>query len=137
MTTYVDARDLIVNHINSSFSADYPLLKVFYENTTEVDVNTVGSKYMRVGINFITAKQVSLELNPIDRTIGEVVFLFAYKEGEGTRDALGMFDYVRGLFSYKYLGGVNFRVPVPGSNRSRDGWMYFTISVPLFFDSTP
>jgi hypothetical protein len=136
MTTYTQARDNLVTLINTSFSAAYPTMKVFYENTVEVDVNTVGDMFVKVAIDMLDAVQVTIETQPKRRVYGEITLQFMYKEGKGTRDALGLFDYVDALLSMKQLSGIVTRVTTPGRKLTKSGWAEFSLHVPFMFDST-
>lgn len=135
MTTYVQARDTLVSEINTRLLADFPAVKVFYENTTQVDLNTVGDMFMLVSVDFLTAKQASVEYVPQRRTLGELTCRLMYKEGKGTRGALGFFDYLTTTFASKQFGGVTTRTPTPGKKQSKDGWAAFDLHVPFLFDS--
>lgn len=134
MTTYVEARDELVTLINSKFSADHPTLKVFYQNTKKVDINTVGDQFVRITVDMMKGKQSSIEFEPRRRVLGEVILEFVYKEGLGTRYALEMYDYVESFLAMKSLTKVSTRVASPGADWEKEGWAGFRITVPFFFD---
>lgn len=135
MTTYVQARDALVGHIDAAFKTDKPAVKLFYENTLKVDPNNVGDSFVSVAIDMVGAKQASIEFNPRKRMLGEVTFRFMFKEGKGTREALGLYDYVDSMLGNKNIDGVQTRTAVPGRKRSGDGWVSFDFYVPFIFDS--
>lgn len=136
MTTLVQARDSLVSHLANHLAVDYPTLPVFYENTTQVDVNTVSSPFLRVQIDFLSARQVSIEWTPQHRTLGELLFSVACKEGHGTREALTLFDYLADLVAFRTVGGVTLGTPTPGKKRPLAGWVTYELYVPFIFDST-
>lgn len=135
MTTYVEARDILVAHINTNLTADYPALKVIYENTIKVDMNSVGDMLVLISIDFLVAKQTTIEARPHSRTLGEVTFRLIFKDGSGTRVALQLFDYLTALFNSKQIGGVTTRVPSPGKKQIIDEWSSYDLFVPFTFDS--
>lgn len=136
MTTYVEARDALVDFINTDLTASYPTVPVFYENTVQVDLNTVGDQFLRVSIDFITAKQATIEFSPQQRVLGELTFQMLCKEGSGTRTTLAFYDHVFGTLANRMIGGVTLRTPVPGKKEIKSGWASFTLAVPFTFDST-
>jgi hypothetical protein len=52
MTTEVEARDAIVAYLHPAWVTAYPSIKVFYNNTVKVDLDTVGATFLRVSIDF-------------------------------------------------------------------------------------
>lgn len=136
MTTYVEARDALVASLNSEFSANYPTLKVVYENAEKVDINDVGDQFVKITIDFLAARQATIEFAPHSRVLGEVVLQFSIKEGKGTRWALSLFDFVCDKFAYRQIGGVTMRTPAVTRKREADGWLEMDFSVPFIFDST-
>lgn len=62
MTTYVQARDTLVTKIDDALTSSYPTLKVFWENTTEVDTNTVGNNFVQVEVTSRTRSTPRLRL---------------------------------------------------------------------------
>jgi hypothetical protein len=136
MTTYVEARDSLVTLINTSLTTDYPALKVIYENTVKVDMNSVGDMLVLISIDFLTARQATIETHPNSRVLGEITFRLIFKDGSGTRATLQLFDYLTALFNSKTIGGVTTRVPSPGKKQIIDEWSSFDLFVPFVFDST-
>ena len=135
MTTYVQARDALVTKINTALAADHPTLKVFYENTNMVDTNTVGDSFLIVAIDFLAARQSTIENSPQHRVLGEVTFRLMVKDGKGTRTTLQMFDYMTTLLGHQFVNGVYTKTPAPGKKMARDGWSSFDLHVPFHFDS--
>lgn len=137
MTTYVQARDTLAAFISAAIATDKPAWKVFYENADKPDVNTVGDQYIVVAIDFLSAKQATIEYAPKRRSLGDIVFRVVTKEGLGTRSTLEVFDYVEGLLANKIVGGITLRTAVPGKKRTSAGWTLADIAIPFVFDSTP
>ena len=137
MTTYVQARDTLAAFISAAIATDKPAWKVFYENADKPDVNTVGDQYIVVAIDFLSAKQATIESNPKRRSLGDIVFRVVTKESMGTRSTLQVFDYVESLLANKSIGGITLRTAVPGKKRTSAGWTLADIAIPFVFDSTP
>ena len=133
MTTYVQARDTLVSKIKVALDADYPAMKVFWENTTQVDVNTVGNSFLQIEINFQDRVDTTLAVDTM--VTGEVNFRLFYKEGQGARAALAMFDYLTYLMRFQLVSGVTLLTPKPGKKECKDGWAFFDLNAPFFFRS--
>lgn len=135
MTTYVEARTSIATAIEAGLSAGYSTLDVFWENRGEVDTNNVGDRYMKVDIDFLDSRQITVEFNPAKRVFGEIVLTFFVKDGAGTLETLTWKDYFDSLLSHKRLGGVQTFTATPGSKRSLKGWRSTEMTVPFTFDT--
>lgn len=136
MTTYVEARDALAAYIDAAITTDHPTWRVFYENADKPDVNVVGDQYIVVAIDFLSAKQATIENNPKRRSLGDVVFRVVTKEGLGMRSTLQVFDYVESLLASRNIGGITLRTAVPGKKRTSAGWTLADIAIPFVFDST-
>lgn len=135
MTTYVQARDSIATLLASDFSANLPDLPVFWENTLEVDLDTVGDTFMRVLIDFDEAMKMTELGAPEHRVHGEVIFTVLTKEGKGTRHVLVLFDHITNVVKYCNTSKVQFQTPMPGRKDGRDGWLSFDLRAPFYFDT--
>lgn len=133
--TYVQARDALATFINSSLTSAYPALKVFYENTNHIDLDTAPSPFLRVDINFTDTVQADMGPAPIDRVFGDVTFRVLFKEGEGTRNALSMLDFIFALMKRRVVSGVQLETPRPGPKLTSLGWASSSFTVPFWFDS--
>lgn len=131
MTTYVQARDAIVTFIEDTFSA----LPIYYEDAETVDLDAVGDQFIKVEIEFVDAHQASIGEEPLERTLGFVVFSVFTKEGIGARAALGVFDTLRSAISCQNLGGVQLEAVRPGDVERQKGWVNREFLVPFWFDS--
>lgn len=140
MTTYVQCRDALVAKINTALTADYPNLKVFWENTTTVDPNTVGSMFMQVEVNFQDAVNTTMDADPAKQYLGVVNFRVSCKEGQGVRAALALFDYLTNLMKFQIVpitgtSGVTLNTPKPGRKQASAGWEALDLNAPFFFRS--
>lgn len=134
MTTCVEARDAIVAYFNPAWIGAFPAVPVFYENTTQIDLDKVGSGFVTAAVDFTDALQQDIDVAPATRTYGEVVLRLFVKEGQGVRGTLAMKDTLIGLMKYRKLGGVTLECPTHGRKMPpRDGWQSMDIVVPFHF----
>jgi hypothetical protein len=131
MTTYVEARDTIVAHLESTLSA-FPR---FYEDTETVDLDAVGDQFLKICIEFADAHQATIGTNPIDRTLGFIVISVFAKEGTGTRSTFQVFDTIKQSTKFRNLLKVQLETPRPGNVEPKNGWVNREILVPFWFDS--
>jgi hypothetical protein len=132
MTTEVQARDAIVTFLHPAWTTAYPTIKVFYE-TASVDLDAVGSTFLRVSIDFTDSLRQGVDLVPITGSYGEVVLQMFMKDGSGTRDPLARINFLRELLKYQRLSGVTLDCPRPGRKQSRSGWTSVDLIVPFQF----
>jgi len=132
MTTYVEARDAIVSFIETNFSA----IPRFYEDAQTVDLDAVGTTFLKIGIEFVEGYQASLGAQPLDRTLGIIYFCVFSKEATGGRAALQIFDTLKQTIQYQRLGGVQLEAVRPGDVERQKGWVNRELLVPFWFDST-
>lgn len=138
MTTLLQARDAIVSFLSADLSANQPDLPVFWENTLEVDMDTVGERFLRIEIDFDGAQQMTINGPDVHhKTWGLVHCTLMVKEGAGIRTTLALLDYLTTLTAYKYLLGtaVFLGTPMPGPRRAKDGWRSYDLSVSFEFDT--
>ena len=133
MTTEVQARDAIVAFLNPAWVAAYPAIKVIYENTVTVELDTVGSTFLRVSIDFTDSVAQGIDPIPITASYGEVLLQMFVKDGAGTRDAMLRMNFLRELLKYQKLTGVTLQCPRPGRKQSRNGWSSSDLQVPFYF----
>ena len=120
--TYVDARAAIIGYFHPAITAGYPTTKVFYENTTQIDLDSVGSSFIQVSIDFQDSIRQGIDASPYSKTWGVLTLRVFQKEGQGTKETLQMFDWLTALLKYRKLGDVTLDCPHPGKKISRDGW---------------
>ena len=135
MSTLVQARDAIVGKLNTAFTADKPTLKVFWENATQVDLNTAPSPFLLVEIDFVDSVQADMGATPITRHFGEVTFRLFAKEGQGTRGLLSLTDYLMGLMSRTTVSDITLETPSPGRKSTFGGWVEHQLEAPFHFHS--
>ncbi len=131
MPTLVQARDALVTHIHTQLQAVLPTLPVFYENTTSVDVNTVGDRFLQVGIDFEDTLLATVSSDLVDHVTGYIGFRLFAKEGTGTRTNLEAFDLLNTAMRHRTLGGVTTGSCRPGRKEQRDGWLSMEFGVPF------
>lgn len=132
MTTEVQARDAIIAFLHPAWTLAYPTIKVFYE-TASVDLDAVGSTFLRVSIDFTDSTRQGIDLIPITGSYGEVILQMFMKDGTGTRDPLVRMNFLRELLKYQQLAGVTLDCPRPGRTQSRSGWTSKDMVVPFQF----
>lgn len=130
MTDYVESRDAIVTYINSNFSG-YP---IFYENTTEVDLDTVSNCFVKVQIDYDGAYQASMGSTKVARVQGQVIFKVFAKQGTGTRNTLIVLETLQNLAISHTSAKVQFEFPTPGDKESRNGWESQEFVIPFWFN---
>ncbi len=133
MTTYVAARDAIVNYLNPAWTGAYPGIPIFYENTIQIDLDKVGDTFLSVSIDFQDSIREGVDASPISKTWGEITLRLFTKEGLGTRTTLQMYDYLTTLMKYRLLSGVTLDCPTPGKKIAKDGWASADLNVPFSF----
>ena len=131
MTTLVQARDTIVAHIHAQLQAVLPTLPVFYENTTAVDVNTVGDRFLQVNVDFEDTTLATFSADLVDHVTGYIGFRLFAKEGTGTRANLEIFDLLNAAMRHRTLGAVITGSCSPGRKDQRDGWLSMDLGVPF------
>lgn len=135
MTKFVEARDSIVEYLSTNLATDRPALPLFWENTVEVDLDTVGSTFVRIEVEFNDAMQLTINGLPEHETSGLVFFTVFAKQGSGTRSVLELFDYLSDLVKFKRATNFQFTVPRPGRREARGGWASYELVVPFSFNS--
>ena len=131
MTTLVQARDAIVTHIHTTLQTYLPTLPVFYENTVEVDVNTVGDQFVRVSVDFDHTFLATFSSDLIDRVVGTITFQIFTKEGKGTRSTLAIMDTLNAQMRHRLLGATTTGSCTEGRKESNSGWTSTELLVPF------
>ena len=135
MTTEVEARDAIVGLIETEFTS----LPRYYEDTECVDLDSVGTGFVRIEINFNDTYQVTLGANFIDRTWGLVVVSIFSKDGDGARAALQARDDLKAMVKSAIAAfspaGVQLVMAKPGDVERKKGWVRRELLIPFWFDS--
>ena len=133
MTTYVQTREALVTAFHTPWKTAWPTIPLFYENTLQVDLDTVGPVFVTAAVDFTDGMRMELDANPTSKTWGEVTFRIFAKEGQGTKTALQVFDFLTALMKYQTFGGVTTECPAPGPKQASKGWVSFDLTVPFFF----
>ena len=133
MTTYVAAREDLITAFNAPWASAWPGVPMYFENTTQIDLDTAPPVFVAAAIDFTDGVRLDIDAAPMSKTWGEVTFRIFAKEGQGTKKALQVFDFLTTLMKYKQFGGVTTDFPVPGAKRWNQGWMSSDLNVPFFF----
>ena len=133
MTTYVEARDAIVTHLNPAWLSGYPGVKIFYENTVQIDLDSVGDMFLTVSIDFQDSMRMDIDPDPISKTWGVVTLRLFSKEGTGKKSVWQAFNWLTALMKYRQLSGVTLGCPAPGKKIAKDGWCSDDLTVEFFF----
>lgn len=126
------ARDALVAAVKAACDSVLPTLLVFYENADSAPVDLVGNEFLLVGVDFLGARQASMENTPITRYTGELVLTHFQKEGTGTKNLLARSGLLNSELRHRALTGLQLAVPYPGRKDARDGWYSQVWSVPFW-----
>ena len=133
MTTYVAAREDLITAFNAPWASAWPGVPMYFENTTQIDLDTAPPVFVAAAIDFTDGMRLDIDAAPISKTWGEVTFRIFAKEGQGTKTALQVFDFLTALMKYQTFGGVTTECPAPGPKQASKGWVSFDLTVPFFF----
>jgi hypothetical protein len=133
MTTEVEARDAIVAYLHPAWVTAYPAVKVFYENATTIDLDTVGANFLKVNVEFTDSDRLGIDPAPGTMSYGNLMLQVFFKDGTGTRTSLEILGFLRTTIGYKHLGAVAIGCPRFGRKQSRSGWNSQDLSVPFRF----
>ncbi len=128
--TYTQARDAIVTHAHTALQTNLPTLKVYWENTTAVDIATVGDRFLQAEVDFEDAVLAS-PTDLFDYVTGTLGFRLFLKEGAGTRAGLQIWDALNAAVRQPTVSGVRLGSPYPGRKEQRDGWLSMELLVPF------
>lgn len=131
--TLVDIRDKLVAHLHNNWN--HPDVKVYYENTGELDLAQAGDVFLKCEINFDDAVQANIAAEPFHRTYGSIAITVVVKESAGTRGALIYLDELSNLFKFKNLSGVHTQAPRVGWEQNHGGRFGMDLRVSFYADS--
>jgi hypothetical protein len=131
MTTLVQCRDDLVTLIHTNLTG----VPVFWENTTSVDLDKAGDRFVRVEIDFDGAKMLTVDPSPVHLTEGSIYFSIFTREGLGTRGTLALMDTISTLVKFRFTTRVRTFTPTPTRVQSKDGWHMQELRVPFEMDS--
>lgn len=135
--TTADAFDAIVTEILDLWAAsDFDDIVIYGVNGPAPNLDDL-QKVVHYDIRFGESKQVTIAKNPVDRTWGSIEFHFGVRAGKGTRSALVMQAYVKDCLKALSLGRVKTLIPSAGPPAEAQGWVFQTLYVPFYFDSSP
>lgn len=133
MTTYTEARDVVVTYLVTEIADKLPGYKVVWDPVEKVDINTVGNQFIQVGVDFEDAAAATLDGEGSDVVGGYIGFRIFVKDGADIRQIQVIFDVLRTMLSRKKLGAVHTLVPKPGQKVQKSGWTSWDFGVDLIF----
>lgn len=133
MTTEVQVRDALVTYIDAEWKSTYPTVKVFYENTIKINLDSVGPVFLRVVIEFVDSIRQGIDPSPNTRSYGDILLQVFCKDGQGTRDALAKIGYLRDLLKYRDVGGATLDCPRVRGTKTSNGWTSQELVVPFTY----
>lgn len=130
----VQIRDALVTTLNTGWA--HPAIPIFYTNSVQIDIATLGDHFLKCDILFDDAVQINIGPNPNHRIYGTLVLKVFSKDTRGTRTALGYIDELSSLFGFKNLSGVKLQAPRTGWEQQSKGWLSTDLRVSFWADSS-
>ncbi len=128
-----EARQAVVTKLEAIKSEIEPSLIIHYENTPDVDLDSVGDYFLEVELDFNGSRQASLGDNPMTRNDGDLVLRFMNRAGNGRLELLNLIDEFRARLRYANLSGMQLQAVRSGGVSSRSGWSADTWLVGFWF----
>lgn len=138
---YETARKTLTQFALQAFSSK-PSVTLIWETEPSIDLDRAGTSFVRAGITFDSAMQLTVNNMPSYKGIGTLAFTVFVREVVGIKPFTEMLDFVTDRFRFQKLGGLGdlgdlyTDQVVPGRMESRDGWRTLTIAVPFKFFSS-
>lgn len=133
----LNARDLIVAEVYRLHEeSEFKDVPIHGNNGPKPNLDEL-QQVINYEIEYSSSEQVTISERPIDRTWGYIEFHFGIKEGQGSRQILGMQSYFKSQLKARQLGAVKTLIPSPGKPVDFQGWVFETLYVPFYFDSLP
>lgn len=135
--TYDEARQVLTDHFAAAFAAAYPSIPIEYENRTTVDVEaqlSVGP-FVEFVVRFHEGQQVSLGQTPLERVIGDVIFVVSAPLGTGVAQTNEILQWFRSRFNRQQLGDLVTTTTSFGRVSEALGYRSAPVLVPFWFDS--
>lgn len=133
MTTLTEARDAIVEHLNTAWQDNYAAVKVYYDNADDQDWDS-QAEWLSCEIEFMDSEQAEFGVNPFIRHHGMVSLTLGVKSATGSRISLQRADFLMDTFRFVKKQGVNFKAPHLLPPTRTKGWFLTELMVPFFFD---
>ena len=122
-TTYVQARDAIVTHVATQLATQLPTTKIVWDNTENVDISSVGNRFVQVEVDFDDAVQATVGADASEQVLGVISFRVFAKVGTGTRETLVLFDVLRDIVAFRDISNISVGVARPGPKQEHKGWV--------------
>jgi hypothetical protein len=127
------ARVAAMIKVSAVLSTNLPTLPAFYENSNAIPISEVGDAFVRIRMDFNSAKQAEMSASPITRHAGELCITHAQRTGTGTAALLTRANTINNELKHFSTGQLQFAVPYPGRKESHDGWYFQDWCVPFWF----
>lgn len=135
--TTLDARDAIVERVVTTWAgSEFSDVTLTGNNGPQAELDKI-EKIVNYEIVFGESDQVTIGADPVDRTWGSIEFFFGCRAGKGTRALLSMQSFIKAELKATQLGSVKTLIPSPGRQHKAPGWVFETLYVPFYFDSSP
>lgn len=133
-----DAQKAIVSEFSSLWLAsDYKAIPFFGNNGPNPDLDALTS-FVNLDVVFSgNNRQVTLGINPIDRTFGYVEVFFGSKTQTGRQTLLKQQSFVKEAFKGLQLDALKFTIPSPLPASRANNWYFEVLHIPFYFDSSP
>lgn len=131
------ARQSIVTAIEAAKTGN-PVtgLIIEYDNRIIVDTQTQTNPYLAVMIMWMRGEQADLSATPLHRMYGQIHLAAVVKEGSGSAAANGLLDWFYPRLQRKSLGAVRTLMADLAPVKPFQGWQYFPVLIPFWYDIT-
>lgn len=137
MSVQEEARQLIVTAVEAAkVGAPVAGLLIEYDNQIIVDTQTQTKPFLCVQIIYQDARQADLALKPIHRFDGQIHLGAAVKAGSGSSAAMNLIGHFYPQLHQRNIGMVRTHMSRPGPVKPHNGWCYYTMLIPFWFDKT-
>ncbi len=131
------AREAIVTAVEAAkVGAPVSPLVIEYDNRIVVDTQTQSKPFLRIEIKYLDGYQADLSHNPIHRFNGYISVQAAVKDGSGTKDANALLEHFYPQLHKRSMGIVRTHMAKPVPEQPHQGWCYYSVIIPFWFDRT-
>jgi hypothetical protein len=129
--TLTDIRTHLVTALES-WKASQTNLPVFYENTTEVDINTVAPTFIKANVKISATKKKHIGNPRRSRAYGTLELVIFHRLGQGTLKILQVAESLRDTFENTttnqiHLEGLDIEDEVPLGE-----FIYCVVKIPFY-----
>lgn len=129
--TLTDIRTHLVTALES-WKTTQAGLPIFYENTTEVDINTVAATFIKAKVNITATKRKHIGLPKRSRAFGTLMLTIFHRQAQGTVKILQLAEALRETFENTninqiHLEGLELEDEVPLGE-----FIYYVVKIPFY-----